>query len=438
MDERDDMATVPPLEPANPPAPGAPAADTAVADGAQPAPTGPDLTGTAEPDGPRIIQTDADAQDGLAKCLRCGATEISLNVATGMLRCHFCRFEWQQDNAMESLNLDGDIGRLSGVVIGSGSADIIPSTEEVLTFKCSACGAEVVIDTNSSTQARCHWCRNKLSMNQQVPNGAVPDMVLPFTLPKADAVAKISEFVKKRSFFAHPKFKAEFNPENVMGVYLPYMVVDINAKAQFTGQGEHQTRSYTVKNGDKQERRYDADVYNVTRAFDIHIDDLTVESSSERRNQGPHNSNNIINSIMPFDVENSVRYDSNYLAGFASERRDSNVEDLTGLTTTQATDIARYKANETLQFYDRGVRWDDERIDIAGQRWVAAYLPVWLYSYYQERSNGKTFLHYVAVNARTGETMGSVPVHQPKLLAVSGVVQAVGTVLAVVFALVGG
>ncbi len=424
MEEREDMATVPAAEPPS----SAPVPH-------EPVPTEPAPT---EPVGPHVVRTDADAKDGLAKCLRCGATEISLNVATGMLRCHFCRFEWQQDNAMESLNLDGDIAELSGLIIGSGSADIIPSVEEVLTFKCSACGAEVVIDTNSSTQARCHWCRNKLSMNQQVANGAVPDMVLPFHLTKDAAVEKISAFVKKRSFFAHPKFKAEFNPENVMGVYLPYMVVDINAHAQFTGQGEHQTRSYTVKRGDKQHRVYDADVYNVSRAFDIHIDDLTVESSTERRNQGPHNSNNIINSIMPFDVENSVRYDSNYLAGFASERRDSNVEDLTPLTTTQATDIARYKANETLQFYDRGVRWDDERLSVAGQRWVAAYLPVWLYSYYQQRSNGKTFLHYVAVNARTGETMGSVPVHHPKLLAAAAVVEVFGIVAAGLFVLAGG
>ncbi len=38
---------------------------------------------------------------------------------------------------------------------------------------------------------------------------------------------------------------------------------------------------------------------------------------------------------------------------------------------------------------------------------------MWLYSYRQE-SNG--MLHYIAVNARTGETMGSIPVSQPKLL----------------------
>lgn len=388
--------------------------------------------------GPTVIQTDQDAKDGLTKCERCGATEISLNVATGQLRCHFCRHEWQSGSTLESLGLDTDIGSLRGLVMGSGSADIIPSTDEVLTFKCSACGAEVVIDTNHSTQARCHWCRNTLSMNQQVPNGAVPDVVLPFRLTKDAAIKAIDDFVKKRMFFAHPRFKTEFRPENVMGVYLPYMVVDINAHARLAGQGEHQTRSYTVKRGDKEVRVYDADVYQVVREFDLHIDDLTVESSQQRLDQRVfHNSNNIINAIMPFDVENAVRYDSNYLSGFTSERRDTNIDDLVPVAHTQAGDIARHQARETIRAYDRGVRWDDEHIDIIGQRWVSAYLPVWLYSYRETGSNGKSFLHYVAVNGRTGETTGSVPLHQRKLLAASAVAQVAGTVVFAILKVVG-
>src|SRR5690554_4072965 len=386
----------------------------------------------------RVINTDDGAKDGLAKCERCGATEISLNVATGMLRCSFCRHEWSSENAVEAFDLNGDIGKLVGLMVGSGSSDILPSTEEVLTFKCSACGAEVVIDTNHGTQARCHWCRNKLSMNQQVANGAVPDMILPFKLTKEAAVAKISAFVKKRQFFAHPKFKQEFNAENVMGVYLPYMVVDINAHARLSGQGEHQTRSYTVKNGDKDETYYDADLYDVEREFDVHINDLTVESSSARLDQkASQSTNNIINAIMPFDVENSVRYDSNYLAGFTSERRDSNLDELSPIAHAQAQDVVRHRVNATLNFYDRAVRWHSEQVDVAGQRWVSAYLPVWLYSYQQQKSGGKSFLHYVAVNARTGETMGSVPINQGKLLLVSGVVQVVGIIAAIVLTVLG-
>lgn len=85
-------------------------------------------------------------------------------------------------------------------VIGSGAQNIVADTKDMITLKCSSCGAEVVIDTASVTQARCHWCRNTLSLNQQIPNGAVPDTVLPFSVTKADAKAAIEKFVGKRKF----------------------------------------------------------------------------------------------------------------------------------------------------------------------------------------------------------------------------------------------
>jgi len=401
-----------------------------------PRPTAPDQPGgppTDVPAGPRVVRTEGDGVDGIARCARCGASEASLNIATGMLRCGFCRYEWRTENALATFDLDGDIGELTGVVVGSGTGDV--TADPSVTLRCAACGADVVIDAAAAVQARCHWCRNTLSLAAQVPNGAVSDMVLPFSVPKADAVSLVAQFVAKRQFFAHPRFRAEFSPENVMGVYLPYMVVDVNAHARVTGQGEHQTRSYTVKVDDRQERRYDADLYDVVREFDLHVDDLTLESSQERRDRDTsRTSNHVINTIMPFDVENGVRYDPNYLAGFTSERRDLDLDALTPVAHEQVGDIARYRADETIPFYDRGVRWDDTRLEIRGQRWVSAYLPVWLYSYHETRSSGRSLLHYVAVNGRTGETMGSVPLNRGRLWAVSGVVQAVATVAAVVLA----
>ena len=38
-------------------------------------------------------------------------------------------------------------------------------------------------------------------------------------------------------------------------------------------------------------------------------------------------------------------------------------------------------------------------------------------------------LHYVAVNARTKETMGSVPIHMPKLIGISALVEVLGIIL---------
>jgi hypothetical protein len=68
-------------------------------------------------------------------------------------------------------------------------------------------------------------------------------------------------------------------------------------------------------------------------------------------------------------------------------------------------------------------------MDLKGTRWVAMYLPVWLYAYHQPGPGGRPeggLRHYIAVNGRTGETMGSVPVQQWKLMLAA---LTIGTVL---------
>ena len=379
-----------------------------------------------EENGPKIVQTDVGAKDGQNKCPMCGATDISVNAKTGKLRCNFCRHEFEPEKIE---GMETDISKLQGEVMGSGTQDIVADTKDVMTFKCSSCGAEVVIDTSESTQARCHWCRNTLSVNQQIPNGAIPDVVLPFNLTKNEAKDLIEKFVGKRKFFAHPKFRQEFTTDNIMGVYFPYMVVDVNSHAFFKGRGEHQTRQYSRGTGDNRRTYYDADLYEVEREFDLTIDGLTVESSSDKLQRDKTKTNNIINSIMPFDIENSVKYNANYLKGYTSEKRDTNVDQLRPLVDEQSKDIARFAANDTLKKYDRGVKWDEEHLDVKGKQWKTAYLPVWLYSYQQKKGENNSILHYVAVNARTKETMGSVPIHMPMLLGISGLIELLGLLL---------
>ena len=380
-------------------------------------------------DAPTIVKTDVGAKDGQNKCPKCGSTDISVNVNNGHLRCNFCRYEFEPEKVA---GLETDISQLKGEVIGSGATDIVADTNDVVTFKCSSCGAEVVIDTSEVTQARCHWCRNTLSVNQQIPNGSVPDVVLPFTVKKEDARAQIEKFVSKRQFYANPQFKKEFTTENIMGVYFPYMVVDTNAHSKMSGEGEQEVRHYTIRKGDHSETYYDADLYHVEREFDIAIEGLTIEASADKLNKkAVDKTTNVINSIMPFDIENAVKWNANYLKGYSSEKRDINIEQVKTLVEAQSKDIARFAANDTLEQYDRGVAWSSEELEIKGQQWKAAYLPVWLYSY-QEVKGNKKLLHYVAVNARTKETMGSVPIHMPKLLGVSFLVEC-GGVLAMLF-----
>lgn len=377
---------------------------------------------------PKLANTEVSDKDGQNKCPSCGSSDIALNPKTAKLRCNYCRHEFMPEKAA---SLSEDISSLEGIVTASAAADINKEFDSVVTLKCQSCAAEVVIDTADTLQARCHWCRNTLSINQQIPNGAVPDVVLAFKLTKEAAQKNINNFVKKRRFYAHPTFKKEFTADNILGVYFPYMVVDATGHANYSGVGEHQTNAYYVGRDNSRRRLYDADAYSVEREYDVDIIGLTIESSSERLDKSNKtNTNNIINSIMPFDIENCHKYDANYLRGFTSERRDMNIGELDDMVNAQLADVAKFAANESLKDYDRGVAWTKEDFKTKGQQWKAAYLPVWLYSYQQKKLN-KNVIHYVAVNARTGETMGSVPMFMPLVILATIIVELLGGYFAI-------
>ena len=390
------------------------------------APVDPALPAELTPE-PGPVDTANDRTDGLDKCPRCGSAEIGPIVGTNKLRCAFCRFEWEPGNFNAAVGFDSPVSELQGTVLTTGVSDIASGASNLITMKCQGCGAEVVINTERHLQARCHWCRQTLSQNTQIPNGAVPDALLPFTVTHAQAVEHVRGFAGRRRMFALKKFKQEFVPENVVGVYMPYLLVDGNLHGEVAGHGEIETRRYTRGTDDNKKTYYDADVYQVSRSFGFTVDDLTVESSSARLNQDTRdNTNNVINTILPFDTTNAVAYDARYMGEFTSEKRDLNIDAIMPTVQQQLLSIARQKATDSAPAYDRGIRWESERVDIKGTRWVAVLLPVWLYSYYEKKSDGRAFLHYIAVNGRTGETMGSVPVSVPKLLLVA---LTIGTIL---------
>ena len=82
---------------------------------------------------PKIIKTDLGATDGQNKCPKCGSTDISLNAKTGLLRCNFCRHEFEPEKVQ---GLDGDISKLDGEVMGSGTQNIDAEAQNVVTLKC--------------------------------------------------------------------------------------------------------------------------------------------------------------------------------------------------------------------------------------------------------------------------------------------------------------
>ena len=244
----------------------------------------------------KIIHTEKGLKNIKNDCPRCGSTDIKFNETLGRLFCNHCKelFIPKQLDEVET-NLDN----LDKNIIGSGIKDIDKNYDNIITLKCSCCGAEVTIDTSEKTYGKCHWCRNTLSINERIPNGTIPDAILPFSVTKEEAKKEIEKYLLTKSKYMSEDFLKSINLENVTGVYLPYILVDAKVHCIFEGIN-HTDRAVKVKN-----------------EFDATVDDLSIESIiNDDKNI---RTNNIINSIMPFDTENCVKFESNYLIGYTCE-----------------------------------------------------------------------------------------------------------------------
>jgi hypothetical protein len=384
--------------------------------GAEPAAASPLPLPVTDPNAPQIIATPDGGGDGVNRCARCGASDVTYNAATAMFVCGFCRHQWQAVAIDATMGLSEGIDTLHGTVMTTAAVDI-EDQGALVTLHCDGCGSDVVIDTNQNLRARCHWCKHELSLNNRVPNGAVPDGILPFTVTKEQAMANIAAFVAERKSFAKAEFSTSFRPENVMGVYLPHMTVDGNIAARLDGAGEILESTYTDNDNDT---HYRIRKFTLMRTFKVAIDDVVVASSFDKVNiRSEISTNNIINAILPFDVKNIVRFNSNFLGDtYTSERRDMDISQAESYAGDHFLTIARASAAPTVGDYDRGVRWEAEQVQIVGSRWTSVLLPVWLYGFVEQTKKGPV-THYMAVNGRSGATMGSVPINTGKAAMVS-------------------
>ena len=132
------------------------------------------------PDPVAIDTAAAELKDGLNRCPKCGATDIRHKPGSDLLVCLYCRNEWVGARVEEEFGLGVGLDQLRGTVIASGARAIDADVASLMTFKCTGCGAEVMVNTESTMTARCHWCRHVFGVNEQIANGAVPDAVLPF------------------------------------------------------------------------------------------------------------------------------------------------------------------------------------------------------------------------------------------------------------------
>ena len=370
-------------------------------------------------------------------CPNCGATTSRWVPERGHMVCDTCRSYFDIDSGGVANLVSDDIVNLRGFEIAPGAGEQVdPELEtDVLTLACPTCGAEEVVhvDTNLTT-FRCHWCRNNLTLSDKIANGARPDGIIPFSLPREQAQSLMERFLKKRRFFANRAFIRDYCLESIAPVYFPYFMVDVNAKSYHQGKGAHLVRTYTRGSGKNQTRYWDYDIYQFERQFDLYVNDLLVQANAESANLHDRSAtNNILNAMAPWPATATLKgYDPLFLqGGYRAERRSLNINDVRPKVGRKVRDLSMRQANATMEFYDHGIRYEDrdDCVQPVGERWVSVLAPVWIFGYLQKKRSGANKLHYVAVNGVTGKITGSVPLSQPRLWTVAVLAQIAGMVV---------
>lgn len=380
-------------------------------------------------------EQSAEEFSSRAQCPNCGATETRWIPERGHQFCDWCRSYFDVDAAGVAHLVRDDVENLRGPEIapGAGAHVAAASDDDVVTLRCPTCGAAEMVHARTDLATfRCHWCRNMLTVTDRIANGARPDAIVPFALPREQAQAAMAAFLKKRRFFANRTFLADYRLENIAPVYFPYFMVDVNAQAQHAGHAADLVRTYTRGDGKDEKRYWDYDVYRFERRFDLRVNDLLLQANAESADtHDVEATNNIVGSMAPWPSSAIVRYDPLYLqGGFRAEPRTLNIDDVRPRVSRQVIDLSRREATATMSQYDHGIRYEQDRVQPIGERWVSVLCPVWLFSYL-EVTGSRRKLHYIAVNGVTGEIAGSVPVSKPRLLVVSGIAQVLGMIAGV-------
>jgi uncharacterized Zn finger protein (UPF0148 family) len=328
------------------------------------------------------------------KCPSCGA-DMTFDPKSGMLSCAFC------DHKDEICTTNEEIEEYD-----FNSAETDTSLNDwgakTKTISCDNCGGKTVVPADETT-VKCAFCGSaKVISTDELP-GIRPESLIPFKIDNNRALGLFKDWIKKRRM-APFALKKEYSTGGLKGVYIPYWSYDTNTHSSYTGQaGDYyyvtEMRTVTV-NGktEMQPHRVQKTRWRfVSGTYDKSFDDI-IFNDSGRVDQ------KIIEKIEPFHLNELVKYNPKFLAGFAAERYKNGLK---AVWERAKAFINKTIRNDIYAIIKRGC-------DVVGTinicttyddiKYKHMLLPVWISSY---TFKGKIYNFFI--NGQTGEVQGRSP-----------------------------
>jgi len=326
-------------------------------------------------------------------CPACGG-ELRFEPGTDSLVCPFCETEvaiTPDDRPIIELDIQQYLSQAAQE----------RERYEVLTVQCGRCNAQTTFDPHI-TADECPFCGTALVRTEQSQQLIKPQAVIPFQIPHPEARHQFDEWLGSLWFAPNGLKKHAETETGLQGVYIPYWTFDASTKTRYKGQkGEYYyvTESYTTtRNGKKvrEKREVRKTRWHKTKGkVKNQFDDIPVVASHSLPRA-------YVNALEPWNFEQLVPYDDQYLSGFRSESYQVNLE--AGLQVAQAEMELMIETTIRDDIGGDEQRIDDKAIKYFDVTFKHVLLPIWISAY---RYNDDVYRFII--NAQTGEVQGERP-----------------------------
>lgn len=321
-----------------------------------------------------------------AKCAYCGGA-LKFDADIQMLVCEHCSGMFPVEKTEAEKMLSDPPEDMAG------AADFRDSTAidemECRVYHCTSCGAELIInDVEAATY--CAYCGQPAIIFDRIAMRRRPKYIIPFSVTKNVALVNIREKFLKSDFI--PKEIKYFNPDLLRGIYVPYMLYDVQCRAK-----QLLRSSVPASNPAGSVTKY---YYRDAGAV---FSEIPVDASSQI-------SNEFSERLEPYYKNAMVEFKVEYLSGFYADLKDDDFSNLSRIVKKRTADMLNEQILKTVPGQEKALL--NSKFSYVFEKEAYALFPVWFMQFHHRGEKTYTIM----VNGQTGKVVGAVPTEKWKVL----------------------
>ena len=165
------------------------------------------------------------------KCPACGGA-MEFDSKTQKMKCPYC------DTVADLSDFEETQSEKTASKEGAEQGETQEAAEEgaMMLYVCESCGGEILADKTTGATS-CPYCGNKVVMKGQFDGALRPDYIIPFKKDKKQAKEAYRKHLEGKKFLPGV-FKQQNHIDEIKGVYVPFWIFDLKAKADFSYHAE--------------------------------------------------------------------------------------------------------------------------------------------------------------------------------------------------------